>query len=150
MLRRTRHRRESLARCYESTLVSLTPPRVGVVDLKASVTARSPVHFEPGDMRRDYGWTRALLTAAAVVGSLALSVRVLLTGLFVVFVSTDLLLVGLFNACVTVLVGRWVLARRTAPRTLPRPVRRWIQKRRIPPRLRRLRLKRSSAGIDRL
>ncbi|WP_227355396.1 hypothetical protein [Haladaptatus salinisoli] len=149
MLRRTRRRRESLARCYDSTIVS-PPPRVGVDDLKATVTARSPIHFERGDMRRDYGRTRALLTAAAVVGSLALSVRVLLTGLFVVFVSTDLLLVGLFNACVTVLVGRWVLVSGTAPRTLPRRARRLVRNRRVPPRIRRLRPKRSSASVDRL
>ncbi len=72
-------------------------------------------------MRRDYGWTRAFLTAAVVVGALAVSVRLLLTGLFVTFVTSDLLLVALFNLCLSVFVGRWLLVQKLCGPANPIP-----------------------------
>ncbi|WP_423746280.1 hypothetical protein V5735_16870 (plasmid) [Haladaptatus sp. SPP-AMP-3] len=60
-------------------------------------------------MRRAYGWTRTILTAAAVALALGMSLRVLLTGLFVAFITSELLPVIVFNVCVSVLVGRWFL-----------------------------------------
>ncbi|WP_266080363.1 hypothetical protein [Haladaptatus caseinilyticus] len=61
-------------------------------------------------MRRDYGWTKALLTSLLAVGAMGLSVRVLLTGLFVTFVTSEVLFVVLFNLSVTALVGRLLLS----------------------------------------
>jgi hypothetical protein len=61
-------------------------------------------------MRRAYGWTRALLTAIVAVGAVALGIRALLTALFVALVTAKLPLVALFNVCVSLLVGRLLLA----------------------------------------
>ncbi|ODR80155.1 hypothetical protein BG842_26520 [Haladaptatus sp. W1] len=60
-------------------------------------------------MRRAYGWTRTILTAAAVALALGMSLRVVLTGLFVAFITSELLPVIVFNVCMSVLVGRWLL-----------------------------------------
>jgi hypothetical protein len=82
---------------------------VGGDVLKKTFVTRSPIHFEYGDMRRAYGWTGAMLTAGAMVGALVITLRVLLTGLFVAFITTDILPVIVFNVCMTVVVGRWLL-----------------------------------------
>ncbi len=95
-----------------------TPSSVGLDDLRAFTLTRSPIHFEDGDMRRDYGWTRAFLTAAALVGVFAFSLRLVLTGLFVTFVTSDLVFVALFNVSVTVLVGGWLLEGESHPATV--------------------------------
>jgi hypothetical protein len=79
--------------------------------LKSTFVTRSPVHFEYGDMRRAYGWTGAMLTAGATVVGVALTLRVLLTGLFVALITADVLPVIGFNACMTVVVGRWLFER---------------------------------------
>lgn len=112
MVRRGRRSRESLAQCYGSTIVpTAVTPSIGLPTIRETVISRSPAHFKRGDMRQAYGWTSAILTAAAVVGVLALVLRVLLTGLFVTFITSDLLVVVGFNVCVTVVVGRWLVGR---------------------------------------
>lgn len=109
---RRRGTTESLAHCFGSPLVRYTTlPAIGVDGIRASAVDRSPVHFRRGDMRRAYGWTRALLTAAVTVGGILLAVRLLLTGLFVTFVSPELSSVVVFNAFVTLLAGRLLLGR---------------------------------------
>lgn len=148
MVRRARRGGESLAQCYGRTTVSTAiARRVGIGGIKETFVARSPVHFERGDMRRAYGWTRTILTAAAVALALGMSLRVLLTGLFVAFITSELLPVIVFNVCVSVLVGRWLLRE-----VRIHPPRRRQESRRKNYRLRSLsssRLTRSSA-IDRL
>lgn len=111
MGRLTRRRRESLAQCYESTRVpSPLRPGVGIGQLSTYFVALSPIHYEHGDMRRDYGWTNALLTAILSIGVVGLTVRALLTGIFVAFVTTDIFLVVLFNVGMTAVVGRLLLS----------------------------------------
>ncbi|WP_435157761.1 hypothetical protein [Haladaptatus sp. DFWS20] len=85
-------------------------PRVGIGQLSAYFVALSPIHYEHGDMRRDYGWTNALLTAILSVGVVGFTVRALLAGIFVAFVTTDILLIVLFNVGMTAVVGRLLLS----------------------------------------
>jgi len=77
--------------------------------LKKTFVTRSPIHFEYGDMRRAYGWTEAMLTAGATLVGIVIPLRVLLTGVFVAFITADVLPVVVFNVCMTVVVGRWLL-----------------------------------------
>jgi len=70
--------------------------------LRALLVGLSPVHYEPGDMRREYRWTRAALVGAATSLGIALAVRSVLTGLFVAWLSPDLSTVTLFNLGLTV------------------------------------------------
>ena len=80
--------------------------------LWALVRELSPVHYEPGDMRREYRWTRAALAGAATTLCVALAVRSVLTGLFVAYFSAEPSLVTLFNVGLSaaVLGGGGVLA----------------------------------------
>ncbi|MWG34987.1 hypothetical protein [Halomarina oriensis] len=70
--------------------------------LQALLLGLSPVHYEPGDMRREYRWTRAALVGAATSLGVALAVRSVLTGLFVAWFSPELSLVTLFNVGLTI------------------------------------------------
>ncbi|WP_150123012.1 hypothetical protein [Haladaptatus sp. R4] len=90
-------------------MTSVVVPNVSFGSIKETFVSRSPAHFKRGDMRQAYGWTSAILTAIATVGVLALALRVLLTGLLVTFVTSDILVVVGFNVCVTLLVGRWII-----------------------------------------
>ncbi len=147
MARGARRNRESLAQCYGSALVRFSlRPNVSLCDLWTRFLARSPIHFQYGDMRREYGWTKALVTAALSVGALGLAVRALLTGLFVAFVTSDLPFVLGFNLCLTVLVGRWLLTKGIHPRERHQPR---IRTPRRPTDSRR-QSRRSSTTIDRL
>jgi hypothetical protein len=56
-----------------------------------------------GDMRLAYGWRAAVVTAALVAALVGLTARLLLTGLFVEFVTADVVPVTGFNLGVTVL-----------------------------------------------
>jgi hypothetical protein len=56
-----------------------------------------------GDMRLAYGWRAAVVTAAFVAALVGLVARLLLTGLFVEFVTGDVVPVTGFNVGVTVL-----------------------------------------------
>lgn len=62
----------------------------------------SPVHYEPGDMRREYRWTRAALVGAATTLVMALAVRSVLTGVFVACFTAEPSVVTLFNVGLTV------------------------------------------------
>ncbi|MFB6172498.1 MAG: hypothetical protein ABEJ23_08175 [Haloarculaceae archaeon] len=99
-------------------------PAPSLASVRALVIAHSPVHYEDGDMRRAYRVTRVALLALLVVGSVALLSRLVVTGLFVALVSADPLLVGGFNALVTVAGSAGVLGtlwlRRHARRRLRR------------------------------
>ncbi|MFD1512969.1 hypothetical protein [Halomarina rubra] len=64
----------------------------------------SPVHYEPGDMRREYRWTRAALVGATTTLVAALAVRSVLTGLFVACFSAEPSVVTLFNVGLTLAV----------------------------------------------
>ncbi|SEP24119.1 hypothetical protein SAMN04487948_12560 [Halogranum amylolyticum] len=124
MPRRARREPASLSECFESRVRTYArlPWRWGR-DLRRALFAHSPLHFARGDMRREYGWTRALLTAGATVAGVALLSRLLLTGLFVTLVSADVPLVVLFNLCVSLLLGRTLLGVvDTEPRTRRRVV----------------------------
>ncbi|WP_254536828.1 hypothetical protein [Halomarina litorea] len=93
-----------------------TARRRGVARLRSYAVGRSPLHYERGDMRRDYGWQRAAFLTAVTTGLLALACRVVLTGLFVAFVSPDVSRIAAFNAAlsgVTALAG--VVATLTGP-----------------------------------
>ncbi|WP_139328945.1 hypothetical protein [Haladaptatus litoreus] len=83
---------------------------MSVGQLLAWVVSHSPIHYQKGDMRRDYGWTSALLRAVCSVSAVGLGIRALLTGLFVAFVTTNIALVVLFNLCLTAFVGRLLLS----------------------------------------
>ena len=78
--------------------------RAVVQYLRLLLVGLSPVHYEPGDMRREYRWTRAALVGAATSLGMAFAVRSVLTGLFVAFFSPELSLVTLFNVGLTVAV----------------------------------------------
>ena len=121
---RGRHEPRSLGECFEPRLRTyLRLPLRWLRRRRQAVVTYSPVHFARGDMRREYGWTRALLTAAATVAGVALVFRVVLTGLFVTLVSADVSLVVLFNLCVSLLLGRLFLGVvDTEPRTRRRVV----------------------------
>lgn len=114
----------SLGECFEPRLRTYVRlPWRRLRRLRRAAFARSPVHFARGDMRREYGWTRALLTAGATVAGVALVFRLVLTGLFVTLVSADVSLVVLFNLCISLLLGRVFLGVvDTEPRTHRRVV----------------------------
>ncbi|MFC4549211.1 hypothetical protein, partial [Halorussus sp. GCM10023401] len=100
----------SLRQCYEETL--LPPglrPDLSRDRLRTALVSLSPIHYRDGDMRRDYGWTRAICSALLVAGALALGVRLVLTLLFVALVTTDAPVVALFNFCLSLVVGRLLL-----------------------------------------
>lgn len=98
-------RGQSLRQTFEDPLGADAP---SFADFRLLVVTYSPLHYEDGDMRRAYRFTRAALLALLVVGSVALLSRLVLTSLFVALVSMDPLLVGAFNAVVTV-VGSGVV-----------------------------------------
>ena len=127
MVRGSRRSGESFAQCYGTEAVSTAVTRgVGGDVLKKTFVTRSPIHFEYGDMRRAYGWTEAMLTAGATLAGIVIPLRVLLTGLFVAFITADVLPVVVFNVCMTVVVGRWLLGTvriRPAKRRLERETR---------------------------
>ncbi|WP_158055834.1 hypothetical protein [Halorussus halophilus] len=105
---------ESLAHCYgKRVLPTSLRPSVQYRSPRELFVAYSPVHFANGDMRRDYGWTRALLTALATAGVVTLGIRAFATALFVALFTTDLRFVVFFNVCVTLLVSRLLLATTT-------------------------------------
>ncbi|MFB9808295.1 hypothetical protein ACFFQF_25400 [Haladaptatus pallidirubidus] len=83
---------------------------MSVGQLLAWSVERSPIHYKKGDMRRDYGWTSALLRTVCSVSAVGLGVRAILTALFVAFVTADIALVVLFNLCLTAFVGRLLLS----------------------------------------
>lgn len=115
---------KSLTECFEHWLFTYVrlPARTGA-SVRAAVLSRSPIYFDPGDMRREYGWRRALLTAAGTLVIVALGIRLLLTGLFVILVSNDISLIVAFNLCATLLLGRHLFgAANTDPRTVRRVV----------------------------
>lgn len=58
-----------------------------------------------GDMRHAYGWRAAVVTAALVAAVVGLAARLLLTGLFVEFVTGEVVPVTGFNVAVTVLAA---------------------------------------------
>jgi hypothetical protein len=129
---RARRDSESLRECFEPRLLPpVRHPRRRLREARHAVLSRSPYYFARGDMRREYGWMQALLTAGATVAAVALAFRLVLTGLFVTLVSADISLVFLFNVCVSLLLGRALLERiDTEPQTNrrvvgPRPV--WVQ-----------------------
>ena len=93
-------RGQSLQQTFEDPLGADAP---SIADLRLLVVTYSPLHYEDGDMRRAYRFTRVAILALLVVGSVALLSRLVLTSLFVAYVSMDPLLVGTFNAAVTVL-----------------------------------------------
>ncbi|WP_255151827.1 hypothetical protein [Halorarius halobius] len=106
-----------------------------------------------GDMRLAYGWRAAVLTAAVVALLAGLVSRVLLTGLFVAYVTDGVVAVTAFNVGVTLvatlLVGlaraqrfRLGVYHRLAPvrRRLARRVARWRRAARLRRRHRRARL----------
>lgn len=121
---RARRDSASLSECFEPRhRAYLRLPQRTLCSLRFALRARSPVHYVAGDMRRDYGWTRALLTAAATVAGVALAVRLVLTGVFVAVASPSPVVVVLFNLCLSFLLGRAVLGRLdTEPRTRRRVV----------------------------
>ncbi len=73
--------------------------------VRSYAVVRSPLHYERGDMRRDYGWQRAAFLGAATTGLAALACRLVLTGLFVTFVSKDVPHVAVFNAALSGLMA---------------------------------------------
>lgn len=104
---------ESLTHCYGSSLLPTLRPRFEFRSPRELFVAYSPVHFTNGDMRRDYGWTRALLTAFATAGVVTFGIRVFATALFVSLFTTDLRFVVFFNVCATLFVSRLLLATTT-------------------------------------
>jgi hypothetical protein len=94
----------SLEREYrtERTATVRTACRTTGQRLRELLEERVPLHYEPGDMRREYRWTRAVLVGVATTLLAALAVRSVLTGLFVAAVSPGLSLVTLFNVGLTV------------------------------------------------
>ncbi|WP_089872173.1 hypothetical protein [Halogranum rubrum] len=150
---RARRDPESLRECFEPRLLpSIRDQKRRLHRVRRALLSRSPYYFARGDMRREYGWTRALLTAGATVAGVALAFRLVLTGLFVTLVSAEISLVLLFNVCVSLLLGRALLDRiDTEPRTYrrvvgPRPpwVRSTISRRRRGRRWRQRRHRRQS------
>lgn len=113
-------RGKSLQQTFGDSLGAYAP---SLADVRVLAVSYSPLHYEDGDMRRAYRWTRAALLALLVVGSVALLSRLVLTSLFVTFVSTDPLLVGVFNAAVTVLGSGAVFALMWAHRSARRRLR---------------------------
>lgn len=125
---------------YPHTLPARLPraARATLARWRRSAFARSPVHYEPGDMRRDYEWTRAALTAGVVATGSAVAGRLLLTGLFVAFVTANPALVAAFNLAISLLGAASLLlavaatGRRGAldrGRWLPDRLRRWLRAR---------------------
>lgn len=150
MVRGSRRSGESLAQCYGKETVSTMVARgVGGDVLRKTFVTRSPIHFEYGDMRRAYGWTGAMLTAGATVVGVVITLRVLLTGLFVAFITANVLSVVVFNVCMTVVVGRWLLGRvriRPAKHRLERETKDY----RVNPATFEWKKSNQSAGTDRL
>ena len=114
MAARAGNDRESLAHCYGSNLrPTALRPSVRLRSPRELFVAYSPVHFANGDMRRDYGWTRALLVAFASAAAVTLGIRAFATALFVAVFTTDLRVVVFFNVCATLLLSRLLLATTT-------------------------------------
>jgi hypothetical protein len=135
MGRHTTLQGQSLSQCYHRGVRASIGE--GVRGLLAAgrhrALAASPLHYEDGDMRRNYDWLRAAL-AAGVTAVLVIALsRVVLTGLFVAFVSADPSIAVGFNLglamltsgvlAVSALVRLWRHVRWR--RYVPRPVRRW-------------------------
>jgi hypothetical protein len=97
--------------------------RAGYDRAKGTVVARSPVHFEPDDMRTIYTWGWATLAVVAVA-LFGLAGRLAVTWLFVAHISPAPGLVAAFNLGVSAGLGLLGLV------VTRLSIRRWLAKRR--------------------
>ncbi|WP_254542772.1 hypothetical protein [Halomarina pelagica] len=76
-----------------------------VASLRAHAVARSPLHYERDDMRRQYDWRRAVVTAVLTMVLLALAGRLALNGVLVALFAPDAADLVLLNAGLTLAAG---------------------------------------------
>jgi hypothetical protein len=85
---------------------------VSPADVRDWLLARSPLHYERGDMRADYDWMRAMLAAAMAAALVALSLRLVVTATIIALVAADLWLIVTCNLAVKGVVLLAVARRR--------------------------------------
>lgn len=111
-------------------------PTIG--HIRRWVIVRSPLHYEPGDMRGNYDWQRTILAALLTGWALSAGGRLLVTGTVLALFAPDLSLIVAGNMGVTTIVVGLLVRRRlrTSPADRGRPPSlKWPVHRRRPERL---------------
>ncbi|MFC6836919.1 hypothetical protein [Halomarina ordinaria] len=99
--------RESLTARYHPSYRATARrlPGAVVAVLRTAAVARSPLHYERGDMRRQYDWPRAVLTAGLTGLALAVAGRLALTGVLMTLFAPRAADLALLNAVLTLATG---------------------------------------------
>lgn len=117
-MRRRARSRQSLGGTYSHPFGAYTPR---LADVRVWALARSPLHYEPGDMRGAYDWLRAMVAAALTAWLASLTVRLAVAGAAVTLFAADVWLIAGLNVTLTAGILATAARRRLGPVRIPTP-----------------------------